>query len=340
MAIGGVQLWRESGNQLSRGSSFRAQFNETSVRMMAARPLVGVGIGQYYQASTLFLTPELAWSYGSENAHNYFLQIGAELGVPGLVLFTAFIAAAIWRGIRALAVTPRDVRLLGVFCGVAAFVATCFVSHPLLVEEVAFPFWAQFGLLLGLAGSALYDRVPLTTMLTTSTTSSDEALDRAPRMWRPPALATAAAIAYVVVAAPFSAYGRDIAPPASRAVDGFYEWEVDADGTPFRWTEQYASLFVPAGVMRIDIPIRIPTGLPGLRPVEVRASIGGRARPPEPAGGAWSMLSLDVPPVQPPMRFQRINLRVERTLQPALYIPGSADFRTVGVQVGKVNLVR
>ena len=94
MAIGGVQLWRESGNQLSRGSSFRAQFNETSVRMMAARPLVGVGIGQYYQASTLFLTPELAWSYGSENAHNYFLQIGAELGVPGLLLFTSFIGAA------------------------------------------------------------------------------------------------------------------------------------------------------------------------------------------------------------------------------------------------------
>src|SRR5262245_43884421 len=38
-----------------RGSGFRQQFNATSARMIAARPLSGVGVGQYYPASSLFL---------------------------------------------------------------------------------------------------------------------------------------------------------------------------------------------------------------------------------------------------------------------------------------------
>jgi hypothetical protein len=58
-----------------RGGGFRQQFNATSARMIAARPLTGLGIGQYYSSSPLFLSPELALSYGVENAHNFYLQM-------------------------------------------------------------------------------------------------------------------------------------------------------------------------------------------------------------------------------------------------------------------------
>ena len=54
-----------------RGVGFREQFIATSLRMIAARPLFGVGEGQYYRSSPLFLSPQLAWTYGVENAHNY-----------------------------------------------------------------------------------------------------------------------------------------------------------------------------------------------------------------------------------------------------------------------------
>jgi hypothetical protein len=42
----------------------------------------------------------------------------------------------------------------------------------------------------------------------------------------------------------------------------------------------------------------------------------------------------------PPARFKRIDLKVDRVWQPALYIAGSADMRMVGVQVGEPRLVR
>ena len=329
IAIGVVPLWKSTANQLNRGTTFRVQFNSTSWRMIAARPLIGVGIGQYYPASTLFLTPELAWNYGSENAHNYFLQIGAELGAPGLLLFSAFIGAGLWRAMRALTVAPRDVRLLGVSSGVAAFAATCFVGHPFLIDEVAIPFWAQFGLLLGLSGSTLENH---------RLTARDDRSPRAPRS----RLVTAAVVAIVVycgLAVPIRALRKDIAPPESQAVDGFYGWESGAEGERYRWTDLYASLFVPADVAHVDIPIRIPASVPGLKPVAVTLSINGGKGSTTLATSNWTIVPVDLPEPQSPVRFTRINLRADRTWQPALYVPGSADFRFVGVQVGEVPIV-
>jgi O-antigen ligase len=45
-------------------------------------------------------------SYGSENAHNNFLQIGAELGLVGFGTFSVWIGAAVARSVRALLRAP------------------------------------------------------------------------------------------------------------------------------------------------------------------------------------------------------------------------------------------
>ena len=329
IAIGAVLFWKSTANQLNRGTTFRVQFNATSWRMIAARPLVGVGIGQYYPASTLFLTPELAWNYGAENAHNYFLQIGAELGIPGLVLFSAVIGAGLWRALRALTVSPRDVRLLGVAAGIATFAATCFVGHPFLIDEVAIPFWAQLGLLLALAGSTLdNDRLAA---------RDDDSLAR-PSWLLTAVIATV--VVYIGLVVPFGAVRRDIEPPESQAVDGFFGWESGAEGERYRWTERYASVFVPADVGHVEIPIRIPASVPGLKPVAVTLSINGRKGSTTLATNRWTIVPVDLAEPQAPARFTRINLQAERTWQPALYVPGSADFRFVGVQVGEVKTVR
>lgn len=330
VAIGAVPWFRSTANQLNRGSSFRVQFNATSWRMIAARPIVGVGIGQYYPTSTLFLTPELAWNYGAENAHNYFLQVGAELGLPGLLLFTTFVGAGLWRALRALTIARRDVRLLGTTSGVAAFVATCFVSHPFLIDEVALPFWAQFGLMLGLSGSILENA---------RLSAAGKPSPPAPRSWLATAAVATAAV-YIALVVPIRAMRQDIEPPASQAVDGFYGWESGADGERYRWTDLYASLFVPGDVVHVDVPIRIPASVPGLRPVTMTLSINGRTGSTTPATSTWTVVPVDVPAPQSPAEFTRLNLRVDRTWQPALYIPGSADLRSVGVQVGDIRMVR
>jgi len=83
--------------------------------------------------------------YGRENAHNYFLQTWAELGLVGLLAFLW------WLG-RALGVGWMHVRREGwsgpafaAVCGCSVFLLTCVTGHPFLVVEVATLFWAALG---------------------------------------------------------------------------------------------------------------------------------------------------------------------------------------------------
>jgi O-antigen ligase len=328
--IGSIQAGRVPSYPLTQAADFRFQFNAASLRMIAARPMFGVGVGQYYDTSPLFLTPRLAWTYGSENAHNYFLQVGAELGVLGLGLYAAWLFTGLIRGGRALSAAPRDVRLLGIGAGVVAFLGTCLTGHPFLIFEVAAPFWVQFGLLLALAGSTLENH--------RAAHAPETPPNRRPQWVL--AAGTAAIGVCVVLSAPMRALQRDIASPQSRALDGFYGWETGADGTRYRWTGQFASVFVPADVTRVYVPVRIPAKVATLSPIEVDTSIGGIIRARTKVGDTWADINLEMPDALPPTRFTRVNLRVERTWQPALYIPGSSDLRMVGVQVGECRLFK
>ena len=312
-----------------RGVGFRAQFNATSLRMIGARPVLGVGIGQYYRMSPLFLSPQLAWSYGFENAHNYFLQTASELGITGLCLFALCLGAALTMTGRALARAPRDGRLLGTAGGVTAFLATCISGHPFLVNEVAYPFWLQFGLMTALAGSTL--------LSTESAPNRTAAPNVAQRPW--PRLTAAAVVAILAVGSAMTA--KEIGPPAdSAAIDGLYGWETLPDGRRVRWTGEYASLFVPADVTRAYIPVRLPSNGGTARPMGVEVRTAGIRRGRTLVDDTWAIIDVQLPGIGPPTTFKRIDLKVDRTWQPALYLAGSADTRSVGVQVGELQLLR
>jgi O-antigen ligase len=327
LGLGTVRARLLNSDPTYRGAGFRQQFNATSLRMIQARPVFGFGVGQYYPLSPLFLTPELAWSYGRENAHNYFLQVGAELGLLGLGLFGIWLSVAAIRAARALVVEPRDWRLLGAAAGVLAFLGTSVTGHPLLVDEVTYPFWMQFGLVAGLAGSVLLNAGPVGRGLR----------PRTPRAWL---WATAVLAGVIVVLAPTSAARGAVEPPASQAVDGFFGWETDSDGTPFRWTGRFASLFVPSDVRHVYVQVRVPTSMRAVAPMGVEVMIAGHDEGRTLVAESWATLSLALPDADPRVGFKRIDLKIDRTWQPALYLAGSADMRTVGVQVGAPQLVR
>jgi hypothetical protein len=109
----------------------------SSFRIIGTHPYFGIGAGQYYRDAPLFLTPQLAWTYGYENAHNNLLQITTETGIIGFALFACWVAGSLQLAVRALVRVPHDWRLLGAAAGVAAFIGTCLTSHPLLVQEVS-----------------------------------------------------------------------------------------------------------------------------------------------------------------------------------------------------------
>jgi O-antigen ligase len=79
---------------------------------MTAHPGLGVGIGNFYVAegtiSPLARLQERGIGVRWGAAHNSFIQAGAEIGVPGLLLFIGLIATT-FRSLRRVARLPRAV---------------------------------------------------------------------------------------------------------------------------------------------------------------------------------------------------------------------------------------
>jgi hypothetical protein len=131
------------GPTASDAVTIRWLFLRTTWHMMLAYPLFGVGIGQFPLWSHQFAPPELFKFYLRENAHNNFAQIAGELGTTGIIAFVVVLAFALWPRRDAPAAAPFALPALP---GVAAFILSWLGGHPLLVPEVAYPFWLALGI--------------------------------------------------------------------------------------------------------------------------------------------------------------------------------------------------
>jgi len=123
----------------------RALFAQTALRMMATQPLLGVGVGQYESRYPEFASAELLRYYAVNDAHNYFLWVGAELGLIGLGLFLWLLVAALSRGWSRVRARQPDYWRAGILAGLAAFIITWSIGQPLAVPQVAYTFWIVLG---------------------------------------------------------------------------------------------------------------------------------------------------------------------------------------------------
>ncbi len=80
--------------------------------MWLARPVLGVGIGNYAVTYPAYALPR--WDDPLGHAHNYFLNIAAETGLVGLGAYVLLWLAAFWQGWRAIRATR------GLWRGIAA----------------------------------------------------------------------------------------------------------------------------------------------------------------------------------------------------------------------------
>jgi hypothetical protein len=83
----------------------RADFWMPALKMFRAYPLIGIGPGELYRNLDHFRGPSKGeWKVvlENENAHNTYLQLGAEIGIVGLTGFLTFFGWIIWQGIRFL----------------------------------------------------------------------------------------------------------------------------------------------------------------------------------------------------------------------------------------------
>jgi len=310
-------------------SGFRQQFVMSSFRVIGTHPYLGIGPGRYIRDSPNFLTPQLAWSYGSENAHNNFLEITTEAGIIGFFLYAAWFGGALVPPFRALARDPRDWRLLGCTAGVVAFLGTCLLGHPLLVSEVAAAFFFQAGLAAALGGSALLNSV--------RPPEGGHGVRTTPVVpWR--VVTAVGTIAFAVL--PAWTLEKPLVPVHLEEVDGIYYADGGiADGVPFRWTRKYASLFVNKDARVVEVPLRSPLTAITKEPTLVQITSSGVTLANVLVGDTWKYVRFGLPLIDPPLQFSRINLRSNHTARIAELIPGTEDQREVGIQVGDVNIV-
>ncbi len=119
-----------------------------ALRMFAAHPWTGVGAGNYASRYLAYNVPR--WTHALGHAHNIYLNTAAELGVPGLLAYLAFVALTLVWCWRAAAQTTGIGRALAIgSLGVAVALAV----HQVFDDMTTHDMLLQFALILGWTGS-------------------------------------------------------------------------------------------------------------------------------------------------------------------------------------------
>jgi O-antigen ligase len=230
-----VWKWYPQGRNLeSAGAVFyRINTGKAAIALIKAHPVAGVGPGNFPDMSGL-----------GDNAHNNFLQIAAELGLPAVMLFLFICASALrsaWRAAR------DSWPAWGLSLGLGAYLVTCLTGHPLLVGGAAYPFWIALGL-------AVSFGLP---------TLSGKATRR---------LAIAAVVVIVATLPPrIVSAARDA--DVEHSSSGFSKWQQQSDGSRFRWAGGHATFFVSPAARSIRIPLRKAPSAPAA--IEVAIYLDG-----------------------------------------------------------------
>jgi O-antigen ligase len=283
----------------------RVGFTETSLRLIEARPVFGVGAGRYYPLSKLTLPPWLSLVYGRENAHDYYLQIAAELGLVGAVAFIWVLGAALTTRLKRVWRGEANGLMAGCLGGTFAYLVTALAGHPFLVPETAVPFWVVVGVL-------VY-QPPIPSVRST---------------WR-----SGAAIAFacaLLLTAPLRRPAQLRLPVGDY---GFGAWQADDSGRPFRAAEGLASLFVDPTIRSVEIPMRLSGGGPAGSAL-VAVIVPGSSRTDARIGGDWTTQLVPLPGADVLEPAQRINLAISVTGDNGP-TQGSAH-----VDIGRIGLIR
>jgi O-antigen ligase len=137
----------------------------TATRMIAERPLLGVGPGNFGVLYPRYREPDAPDEF-APTAHNLFLNVAAETGIAGLAAFVALLAAALRIGVRRSLRGPPEFRLLraGVLATMLGAIAQQSVDGTLQTYfSLSFAFWFLLA-----ASVALPERLPRGSAVTRS----------------------------------------------------------------------------------------------------------------------------------------------------------------------------
>jgi O-antigen ligase len=104
----------------------RFEILKTGLHIFASNPIVGVGIGCYKEANGRF-APQL----GERDAHNTYVSLAAEMGLPGLVLWLGLVGsvmALVRRRREQLEADDGTIRVFWIERAVIGYLVACFFA--------------------------------------------------------------------------------------------------------------------------------------------------------------------------------------------------------------------
>jgi len=266
----------------------RLGFWQSGLQMVARYPLSGIGAGEFPLALPLFTTAETAPTQTTyENAHCYPLQLAAEYGLPGLLLWVGLLYVVLAPRLRHWRVLSPEAA--GLLVGTLFYLLHCLQSHPLLLPEQQILFWAALG---GLAGGFSKLQEPA----------------------GPSGLRWAAALCLL---APLWSLTQPL--PAAAEARGYLRYPSEGAQSPWAWTSPRLWFLAEGPRAQFDLYLARPDLDRSPAGVTLRLSSGGvplwsqtfrsperlRATVTAPAGAPGALLLLEVSPSFVPRDFNR-----------------------------------
>jgi O-antigen ligase len=286
LGLAASAVTRSSHASLGRAAAIRQEMSRLAFDMTRDHPAFGVGIGNFRSVSRHYVTDEYPqlrrFAPAGQNAHNNFLQILGELGVPALVAFLWLVLPVVrrWPWEPASA-SDTVVYASAMAAGLATFLISALFGHPLLIPQVAAAFFLALGLTSGLL-PAPSDTRPWGHVI----------------LW--------AAIFGVVVSLPWRILD---ARAAARDDEGLSRVVGTVDDVPYRIADAESTWRIASDAEVVTLPLRWEE--PALPECRVDVVFDGRvADQVRPDTNAWMPLRFRLPPAASPADVRQLQLRV------------------------------
>lgn len=131
---------------LESSATDRIEFWRVSLELLKNRPLTGYGYGTFFAAH--YIEYQVNETY-TRFAHNHYLQLAAELGLPGIGLFIGFMVASLRLTIKQLKKQSKNLLFAGSLAACAIFLLHVLIEFSWNFPAVPIVFFALAGLVVG-----------------------------------------------------------------------------------------------------------------------------------------------------------------------------------------------
>lgn len=122
--------------------SGRFKSADQAIGIIKEFPLTGSGVGTFFRSSRHYSISSTTHPNRIENAHNYYLQMAAEIGIPAAIIFLYIILSSLKKGVvQSRKFKKASDEMEGFTWGLGAYSLTMLTGHPLLLSNQQFLFW-------------------------------------------------------------------------------------------------------------------------------------------------------------------------------------------------------